>query len=188
MAGNKKPKKKYNPNKPGPEFARVPTDRAKKSGMSDEHRARLHHPIDMAIHKLAAGKASVVDLHNVLYRTLVGKEMAVKFLIPEDQAFFDEAHEVTLKIKRRNESTLADPRENVWSCNAKEHAVLLQAHRLVIEMHDEIHRKHFVSTYKSVNHITIAMLKDFEKRFPVRKEKVQNHADVRLQQEALEPA
>lgn len=188
MAGNKKPKKKYNPDKPGPEFARVPTDRAKKSGMSDEHKARLHHPIDVAIHKLVAGKASVVDLHNILYRAYIGRDMSKKFLIPEDQKFFAEVAELCLKIKRRNESTLSDPREHVWSCNAKEHALLCQMHALVIDMHDEIHRKHFVGTYKSVNTETIQMLKDFDKKFPVKKKEPQDDALRRLQQEALEPA
>lgn len=167
---------------------RSTVDRKNKSGMSQEHRNRLHHPIDVAIHKLVAGKASVVDLHNILYRVLVGQEMAVKFLVEEDQAFFNSVYELTLKIKRRNESTLADPRENVWSCNAKEHAVLCQAHSMVIEMHDEIHRKHFVATYKSVNSVTIAMLKEFEAKFPVKKKEAKDGTLHRLHEEALEPA
>lgn len=169
MASNKKPKKKYNPARPESEYVmRKTTDKKSKSGMTREHTNRLHHPIDMAIHRLHAGCGSVVDLHNVLYRGLVGKMMAEKFLIPEDQKFFNDAYELILKIKRRCESTIGDPRFHVWSCNDKEHAVLCELQRLVIEMHEEIHRKHFIATYKAVAVITKEMIKDFEARFPNR--------------------
>lgn len=168
MAGNKKPRKKQNPNQPGPTQRPHGYKGDKTSGMTEEHRNRLNHPIDMAIHRMHAGSGSVVDLHNILYRGLVGKMMAEKFLIPEDQKFFNDAYEVILKIKRRCESTIGDPRYHVWSCNDKEHATLCELQSLVIEMHDTIHRKHFVSTYKAVSTITRDMLKDFEKRFPNR--------------------
>lgn len=147
---------------------RKTTDRKSLSGMTEEHRNRLHHPIDMAIHRLKDGKASVVDTYNIIYRVLVGKMMAEKFLIPEDQKFFVDAYETIMKIKRRCESTLSDPRYHVWACNDKEHAVLCDLQALVVEMHDTIHRKHFLATYKAVKVITRDMLRDFETRFPVK--------------------
>lgn len=131
-----------------------------------KERVHLHHPIDYAIHRLAARRGSVVDFHNVYYRVLVGKKMADKFLIVDDQLWFERALKIADLIKERNESQIPDPRVNVWYLSELETCEMLDVHRLVIDMHDVIHRKHFLSTYKAVNDITIAMLHDFEKRFP----------------------
>lgn len=168
MAGNKKPNKKYNPNKPSPTTRFVSVVGKKVGGLGQEQRNRIHQPIDVAIHKLAAGGASVVDFHNALYRALVGKMMAVKFCVPEDQEFFNKTYDMCLRIKQRNEEELEDPRQNLWSITAAEYSVLLDMHCKVINLHDCLHRKHFVTTYKAVNDVVIEMLKEFDLKYPTR--------------------
>lgn len=168
MAGNKKPNKKYNPNKPSPTTRFVSVVGKKVGGLGQEQRNRIHQPIDVAIHRLGAGGASVVDFHNALYRALVGKMMAVKFCVAADQEFFDNTYDMCLRIKERNERELEDPRKNLWSITASEYATMLDTHCKVIHLHDNVHRKHFVSTYKAVNDIVIEMLKEFDLKHPPR--------------------
>jgi len=174
MAGNKKPNKKYNPNKPSPTTRFVSVVGKKVGGLGEEQRNRIHQPIDVAIHRLGAGGASVVDFHNALYRALVGKMMAVKFCVPADQEFFDKTYEMCLSIKERNQTELEDPRQNRWSITASEYATMLDMHCKVISMHDSLHRKHFVTTYKAVNDVVLEMLKEFDLKYPIQvKEEVQ---------------
>ena len=154
MAGNNKPRKKYNPKKRELQIkhGQEPTRKSHipREPLDIKVLSMLNEPIDKAIWAMHAGTASAVDWHNVMYRAYTGIEGAKNGYTDDVVHYMQDNVTTCLAIRERAIKRHKLGSTNIWQITDEELGELLTMHATVNDMFKEMNPIHILSAYRRV--------------------------------------
>ena len=161
--------------------------KSKDADLPPEVRTQLSIPIDLAMHRFVAKVGNFSDWVDVTFRILVGKYLAINFYPKDIHPRYEEALKILNQVHTRNITVHEkQPRLKNWDMTLEEYAPLFDRLGEIIDMHDQVHRKHLLPIYKKANTDVNIERALFDANFPETKE--DQHAHEGLQQEAVAQA
>lgn len=180
MAGNKKPRKKYNPDK---RPKRVLDMRVMLNHSFDTATLyKLNAPIDMSLLRLQAGKGSFVDWSNIWYRTQIAYQLAINFYKGQTAEDIKALFPVLEAIKERNVVFAGkNVHEENWFFTQNEFTDFMDLHNVTNQIHKDLHADNFLPVYRHVSPLMQKVIDDFMAKYPPSPAQ----AKVALEQEAI---